>query len=184
MKKVKSAIALIMAVSMLFSMTACTSGVKEYDEDSFKKVLEDDLKIDEDDIIIAKSDSSNGSPDAMIITAVNGCARVIAYFCDDEDDAKDYFENEYEEFENSFKTKSFKGNYSYLKTDSYGYIVLNGHDSGTTIFGDLHRTGPIYAGVYYKGSMLVYIMPEGIQKEGKADDDLSELIDAFGFPNV
>ena len=186
MKTIKRLTAVVMAGVMMLSLAACSAPVKEYDEDSFTSVLKNDLKIDEDDINSAENHQKDtGYPDSTVVTAHYGKAVIMASFCKNADDAASAFGDAYDEFRDTFDTNNtFKGNSESVSSDGYGYIVVNGADSGTTVFGSLHRTGPIYAGIYYTGSMFVMIMPDGIQENGGADDDVKALIDAFGFPNA
>lgn len=174
-------VSVIMTVVMLMSFTACSAfKVKEYDKDSFTDVLTGSLGISQDDIATAENDGNNGYPKATVVTAATDGARVLAYFCDDAEDARSNFKKTYDSFKGSFNSDKFKGSSINMSTDSAGYIVLKGDNPGTSIFGDRYRTGSIYAGIYYSGSMIVTVMPD----KDNADDGVKKVIDALGFPNV
>ena len=182
MRRIRSAVSVVLVISMLFSLAACSSKVKEYDKDSLTAVLKDELGISDDDINLARNEKgTNQYPAADIVTAAYKEARINCYFCDDEADAKKYFEDQYDQFCESFdKNDQFKGSSEFTSGGSYGYIVLNGDNTGTSIFGTLHMTGPVHAAFYYSGSMVMLIMPSG-NETGTA---VTEIIDALGYPDV
>lgn len=184
MSVLKRSLALGLTFVMLFSMTACTKRVKEYDYDSFNSFLEEDLGIDEEDIYSYEDlySPDSASVTADIVTAKYGDARINAMFFNDPDDARDQFISVYDEFTDTFdQGESFEGKCEYKNADDFGYIVINGTDIGTGAFGERYSAGDVYVAVYYTGSMLIVIMPEDL------DSDLSDIgsvIDALGYPDV
>ncbi|MBR2524733.1 MAG: hypothetical protein IKE53_09910 [Clostridiales bacterium] len=181
MRKVRSAIALVMVFPMLFSLTACSKSVKEYDKESFLAVLKDDLKIEDDDIYETEVDEHNGVGDGVVVAARHGHAMITVQFCDDAADAKKAFDKDYESFLDTFnKNDQFKGDYIAEQTSNGGYIVIKGSAPETDIFGDRNRTGDVYGGYYCSGSMIMLVMSQS------ADDfdDVGEIISALGLPNV
>lgn len=171
-----------MAGVMLFSLTACGKKVKEYDVDSATKLMVDKLKIDEDDIYASDFDDYKGDMKGEGVTAKYEDARIMIMVFDDEDDAKDVFDEAYDQFDDTFdKNDTFKGDYVYAFEKDYGYIVIKGEAPGTDLFGDRFRTGSVYAGIYYSGSMVAYVMPEGMDV---SEDDIGKVIETFKFPDV
>lgn len=183
MKRLKTVLTIGLVITMLFPVTSCGKRITEYSEDSIITILEDDLGIDEDEIYTYENHrEQNGLPDAEIVTARYGDARINAMFIDDPDEAKQEFDNYYDEFTDSFDANGqFDGNYVYENSDDYGYIVVNGTDIGTQVFGSRFATGEVYIGLYYTGSMLIAVTPEDMDGDL---DDVGEVIASLGFPNV
>ncbi len=167
---------------MMFQLTACKK-VVEYDEESLITVLEDELGMDEDEIYTAENDSSqNGYPDADLVTARYGDARINAVFVEDADEAENLFAEYYDGFINSFDADdSFEGNYIFKSSDGSGYIVVNGSDIGTSVFGARYASGDVYIGLYYSGPMIIFVTPENMDSDL---DDVGAVIEALGYPNV
>lgn len=185
MKSIRRITALSVAVVMLFTSSCAASKeeiIKEYDEDSLVKFLEEELDIDEDDIYIIDSEDAQISvPDGVNITCRYDRARLNAYIFDDEDDARDMFEDYYDQFEETFNVNDqFEGDYDEEFEDDYGYITLEGDNAGATIFGDMYVYGGICGGIYYRGHMVIVICPEGPDSR----HDVEDLVAAFGYPYV
>ena len=181
MRKAKSAIALVMVCSMLFSLTACTKSVKEYDKESFLAVIKDDLKIDDENIYESEVDETNGIGDGVVVAARYEGALVTAQFCDDASDAKRTFDADYESFLDTFnKNDQFKGDYDANQTEDGGYIVVKGSAPETAIFGERNRTGNVYAGYYCSGSMIMLV----VSQSEDDFDEIDQIISALGLPNV
>lgn len=173
----------VSAVMLLTSSCAAKKEeelIKEYDEDTLVGFLEEELDIDEDDIYITDSeDAEIRVPDGVNITCPYGRARLNAFIFEDEDDARNVFEDYYDMFEDTFNVNDqFEGDYDEEFEDDYGYITLEGDNAGTTIFGDRYMYGGICGGIYYAGHMVILIYPEGPD----ARHDVEDLIDAFGYP--
>ena len=85
----------------------------------------------------------------------------------------------YNPFNETFQKDQFLGGYKCVLEDGHGYIVVDGSDLGTSIFGDRYRSGnKIYAGIYYEGSTIVIIMP----KNDVSNDRIEEVIKLLGLP--
>jgi len=181
MKGFKSTVALITTIVMMFSLTACSKKPKEYDKDSITSLLKDELKIDEDEIYVYDSDGENGSPEGTSVTAKYDDARIIVLIYDDADEANEAFNEAYKEFQDQFNLNDrFKGDFLCNNSDDYGYIVINGNESGVNVFGDIFATGSLYGGLYYSGSMITMVRPEGPD----SFSGVNEVIEALGYPNV
>lgn len=182
MKKGKTVIALSLVASMLFSLTACSSGVKEYNKDSLMDVLKSELKLDDDEIFVHESeDDATSRYEGTVVTARYEDARINAVFLNDAEDAADAFEEYYDDFDDNFNSHDqFNGDYAIHSADGSGYIVINGKDSEVHFFGDRYANGPLHAGLYYSGSMIVFILPEN--DDGM--EDVGKIISALGFKDV
>ena len=181
MKGTKKIIAFGMAIVLLLSFTACSKGMKAYDKDALISLLQDKLSISEGDILVTETDGSTGTPAATVITAKYNNARINVSICKDAKDAAAQFKKSYDEFQNNFnKSSRFKGKYISLNEPDSGYIVINGDSPETSVFGDRFRTGSVYGGLYFTGSQIIIIIPEGME----SSDDVGKIIDALGYPNV
>ena len=181
MKTTKKIIALGMSLILLLSFTACSKGVKEYDKDSMVSLLQNKLSISESDIYVAETDGTTGTPAATVITSKYNDARISVSICKDAKDAADYFKKAYDAFTAEFnKDSKFSGSSISMSGSGSGYIVIKGEMPGTSVFGDINRTGNTYCGLYYAGSEIVLVMSEA----GKGIDDVGKIIDALGYPNV
>ncbi|SCW64538.1 hypothetical protein SAMN02910456_02337 [Ruminococcaceae bacterium YRB3002] len=181
MRKLRSAVALILIAAMSLSLAAC-GGVKEYNKDSFVSVLKNDLKIADDQIYEAENDGTqNNFPVATIVTAKYNESRINAYFCQDASKAKAYFDERFQHFQDTFdKNNQFKGSSVTGSTDNSGYIVIKGDMPGTDLFGALYQAGSVYGGLYYSGNMIIMVLSDNTD----GYDDVEAFIKAMGLPNV
>ncbi|MBO4927709.1 MAG: hypothetical protein J5379_05605 [Clostridiales bacterium] len=101
---------------------------------------------------------------------------------DSEKEALNRFMDEYyNPFNETFKPDMFKGEYQCVLEEGHGYIVVNGTDTCTTIFGDFYRSGrEVYAGVYYEGNTIVIIMP----KNNVKNERVEEVMKLLGLPTA
>lgn len=171
MKKVKVLAAGLMAGVMLFSMVGCAN-FKATDEKSFKKALEDELDLEEDEDYYVYESSDETS---IYAYKKNAVFAFIEF--DDEDDAADYFEDYYyEDFEDMVKDKDFEGKYamSYNEKSGTGYITFNGEADGDFADDD------IYGGVYCKEGIIVVAM--AYSDKSSDIDNVNAFLKAIGYP--
>lgn len=109
-------------------------------------------------------------------------ARLDCLVFDSEKDALNRFmDMYYNTFNETFKPDMFKGEYQCVLAEGHGYIVVNGTDTCTTIFGDFYRFGKeVYAGVYYEGNTIVIIMP----KNNVKNERVEEVMKILGLPTA
>ena len=178
-KKIRSLLAIFIVSVMMFAAVSCEK-IAEYDEDSVINVLEEKLDIPEEDIFVSEFEDPEFS--GTYITARYNDARVIAMIFEDEEAANEMFSEEYDFFLASFNpADQFNGDAKCQRESDHGFIVVNGENIGTNIFGDRFKTGEVFAGIYYSGSTVIVVMPEGA---GGVAEDVDAVIRAFGFPSL
>ena len=178
MKKIISA---VLVLSMMLSLTACMGKkVKEYDADGVVKVLTDNLGIPAGEVHRSEVEAKGDNPPATSITSKYHGARITCMITS-ANYAKSVFDKNYGNFMNEFNSDNkFDGNCINGSDDNSGYIVIQGDHHGVSLFGDRYRTSKLYAAYYRAGSMVIMIVPE----DGGMIQDVGEVIDEFGFPNV
>ena len=182
MRKIRSFLSVLLTTAMLFSLTSCSRKLKEYDEETLTGILVNKLNIDEDDIYSVRNpEGQNDAPAGTVVTAVYNDARINVLFCDSADSAYDYFQREYDEFSDTFNQNGqFDGTLESECDKGNGYIIVNGEDIGSTLFGDRFATGSFHAGFYYTGSTIIVVLPEDFGNT----DDVSTIISVLGYPDV
>lgn len=177
MKKVKAIVAGLLAGVMLFSMVGCAN-FKATDEKAFKKALEDELDLEEDDdyYVYEDGDTWIDDCDTMIYAYKKNAVFGFLEF-DDEEAAADYFEDYYyDDFEDMIKDKDFDGKYamSYNDKAGSGYITFNG-DADSDFADD-----DIYGGVYCKDGIIVVAM--AYSDKSSDIDNVNAFLKAIGYP--
>ena len=172
----KGIVSVALVGSMLMSVAGCASfNLISYKD--FKKALEDAVNLDDDDIREYKNSTVDGNDTKHEIYATDGkCAYMFIEF-DDADDAVDYFEDVYDEFEDTVKDDDFDGSYkkAYSESSQTGYILVNG-DSDNDDFMD----GKCYGGIFLKENTIVVVMANS-QKSSDIED-IDAVLDAIGYP--
>lgn len=99
-----------------------------------------------------------------------------------EKDALNFFkEKYYNPFNEQFKPENSQGESIFALENEHGYIVVNGSGSGAGFFGDRYRSGnEVYAGVYYKGNVLLVIAP----RNDVPNTRVEEVIKLLGLPTA
>lgn len=183
MKVLRKITAILMTSVMVFSFAGCGSKIKFYDEDVITKLFEDELDIEEDDIHVTEMEEGVNPADGLLITTKYNDIRINVVLFDDADDALDTFQDRYDMFNDTFDRQGiFEGNYDSDFEDNWGYIVVNGENTGSGIFGDILASGPIYAGIYYIDSMIIVVAPEPGSDINV--DDMNKVLDALGYPKA
>jgi len=175
-KMTKGIISVVLAGSMMMSLAGCANfNLITYKD--FKKALEDALDMDDDDIREYKNSSVDGNETKHEVYANDGKCRYAFIEFDDADDAVDYFEEVYDEFEDTLKDDDFDGSYkkAYNENAQTGYILLNG-DSDNDDFMD----GKVYGGVFLKENTIVIVMANS-QKSSDMED-IDAMLSAIGYP--
>lgn len=177
MKKVKALVAGLLAGVMLFSMVGCAN-FKATDEKAFKKALEDEFDLEEDEDYYVYEDDYTWIDDCETsIYAYKKNAIFAFYEFEDAEAAGDYFEDYYyEDFEDMIKDKDFDGKYSmsYNSKSYSGYITFNGEADSDFADDD------IYGGVYCKDGILIVAMAYSDKDSDK--ENVNAFLKAIGYP--
>ncbi len=172
MRNFKKAAALVMTTVMLLSVAACgKTNIKEYDQDSFIAVLEDDLGLSEDDYVVMPLTDGEGEAvdgENMVMATMDD-ALVTAFFYKDAEDAKESFEEYYDDYQDD---DEFEGEAKGEDNGDNGYLVMKTET-------DL---GELYAGIYYSGSMFIMVISG--EDTVDAQEQVQKIIDALGYPGL
>ncbi|MCQ2529428.1 MAG: hypothetical protein MJ108_09995 [Saccharofermentans sp.] len=198
MGKFKKMLAVVLAGSVMLGMAGCSKGnkIKALTKKEYKKILKDELDIDNGDIYILDGLGRNRKgkeiEGELIQTRYESCMIFIELY-DDEDIAADYFDGliEYAEaFEEDEKRSEafehFDGEMVYSKEENAGYIIVT-CDGGPVpgFFGDANQNKKdFYGAAYYSDNVVVRIVPEaGIYEDGDSKH-IIEIIEALGYPTM
>lgn len=174
MKKVKTIIAMMLIMSIVFGIIGCNTieQVEELSAKDFKNALEDVFDANDDEIV-----ETQGEGYDILYFPDRRCLITYDTF-DNEDVARSIFEMQYNQYENIEKDYELDGvNRSF--DENMGYIVVRTSDEdfmeefGTEVFDEI-----IFA-YYYSGSMYISIFCA----DNDIDDAL-EFIECLGLPHV
>ena len=197
MKRFKNVVAVTLAFAMAFSLIGCGKAKDIDDEDEKEEVEEETSGNGMEDLIkdfpgtaserlgISEDDINEYDPSEMHndhafegAYYVCGGSDMPAIECavyDDPDEARETFEEYYSNFNEQFNEDNFDGDYECFFEDDQGYIIIDGSNSGTRIFGDRFATGDVYAGVFYEDNTVIVIMPRNDVDNSTVEDVISDL---------
>lgn len=120
------------------------------------------------------------SDEGMYYVCSNSSAQVFdCIVFDDEADAHAYFEDIYSRFNKGFNEDKFEGEYEAVYEENYGYIVMDGINPGTNIFGDINAVdNEFYCGIYYSGNVFIRV----VMTPGVDCDDVEAMLQDLGLP--
>lgn len=182
MKKMRAIIASFLAVATLFTFTGCSSFKVIDDEDVFFDALDDAVGIDKDETQHAKNTKVNGDKVEYVIYAKDGDNYYNYVRFKKEDDAMDYFDESYQDFDDIFAEKEFDGSHSMSLTKSRGAVVVSGeleygHDIGKKY---VSSGTELYGGIYVNKN--VYIEVYSVNGSKRDKEKISTFLKAIGFP--
>ena len=186
MKKLRALTATVLALATAFSIAGCSGFKVIDDEDVFFDALDNAIGIDEDETLHDKNVKVNGDKAEYVIYAKDGDNIYTYIRFKDEDDALDYFEEFYEDFEDAKEDKDFTGNHTASMGKTRGNVVFNGEvESGTTL--SLYRNDmyfyedtEIYGGVYVNKN--VYIEVYSVDGSKRDKEKINTFLKEIGFP--
>ncbi|MBO4636574.1 MAG: hypothetical protein J5685_05435, partial [Clostridiales bacterium] len=103
MKKLKSVVALVLVGASMMSLAGCAKKIEPLKKKDFKDALENALDIDDDDY------SDYDGSDYDNVWYYEDKYFIDYYQYDDEDDAADWFEDVYDDYEDMIDDKDFSG---------------------------------------------------------------------------
>ena len=197
MKRFKNVVAVTLAFAMAFSLIGCGKAKDIDDEDEKEEVEEETSGNGMEDLIkdfpgtaserlgISEDDINEYDPSEMhndhafegayYVCAGSDMPAIECAVYDDPDEARETFEEYYSNFNEQFNEDNFDGDYECFFEDDQGYIVIDGSNSGTRIFGDRFATGDVYAGVYFEDNTVIVIMPRNDVDNSTVEDVISDL---------
>lgn len=182
MKKIRAVIASVLACATLLSFTGCNNFKAIEDEDIFFDALDSAVGIDEDETTHVKNTTVSGNKAEYVITAKDGDNTYIYIRYKKDEDAMDYFEDMYDDFEDICKDKDFDGSHSSSLSKTKGYITFNGDvESGSRIGTRyMSKDTEIYGGIYVNKN--VYIEVYSIEGSKRDKEKASNFLKELGFP--
>ena len=173
--KMKKVISVAVLGAMALSMTGCAKKIESVKKGDFKDAIEE--VIDDSDY------SDNGSN----IYYYGDNFFIEFYEFDDEDDARDCWDDIVDSYEDANDGGDFDGKRKTVNTDNYGYILLDGEceddDFLTDISGVYFLNGGenyYYGGIYWVEDEIIIVMTTK-DKDGNRED-IDTIISALGYP--
>ena len=182
MKKMRAIIASFLAVATLFSFTGCSSFKVIDDEDVFFDALEDAVGIDKDETTHAKNTKINGDKVEYLISAKDGDNHYYYVRFKKEDDAMDYFDDLYEDFDDLFAEKEFDGSHAMSLTKTRGAVTFNGEFEYSKNIGKKYVSSgtELYGGIYVNKNVYIEVYSANGSKRDK--EKIDTFIKTLGFP--
>ena len=167
MKTIRSVVATILVGATMMSLAGCAKKIEPVKKKDFKTALENALDIDDDEYL---------DGDGTVIY-MEGKYYIMYRTFEDEDDAADWFEDLYDDFEDAVDDKDFTGKHRevYNENGGYGYIVFDGESDG----GDMME-GDLYGGIYWAEDTAIYVM--ATSNKDKYVDGINALLSELGYP--
>ena len=94
---------------------------------------------------------------------------------DDIDDAQDFFEQTYDDFEDMVDDNEFEGAYNSYYEGNYGYILFDGDSNDMEYLGD-----HLYGGIYLSENVVVYAIATDDSSSDRQKVD--EFLTGIGYP--
>lgn len=186
MKKMRAVIAAVLACATMFSFTACANFKVIDDEEVFYDALDSALSIDEDETYHVKNAKVNGDKAEYVIYAKDGDNFYAYIRFKKEDDAMDYFDEFYDDFDTIKKDKDFSGSSSMSASKTKGVILFNGDLEGGTELGFFRHNKSVtsdvelYGGVYVNKNVYIEVCSVNGSKRDK--EKAAAFLKELGFP--
>ena len=97
---------------------------------------------------------------------------------DDEDDARDTWEEALDNFDDMMDDNDFHGRTVRVDRDNYGYILFDGECDDDDFMGDRSY---IYGGIFYVEDEYIAVVTDKDKDSNRADVDT--ILNALGFPH-
>ena len=165
MKKIKVLTSIAIVGSMLMAMTGCGTKVNYIEKKEFKKILKNELDMEEDEDYFTYDTDDYDS-----ISAYYEDVSIEAMWYDDADDAYDEFADIYDEFVDAAEDGDIKGDCKYDLNETAGYFTMNGKFEGDYDCG----------GMFLCEDMLI-----SVNADSKRDiEDVNYVLEVLGLPTV
>ena len=186
MKKLRAVTAAVLAFATTLSIAGCSNFKVIDDEDVFFDALDEAVGIDDDETYHWKKTEVNGDDVEYIIYAQDGDNFYTYIRFEEADDAMDFFEEAYDDFEDVIKDKDFEGSHSMSMNKTRGMILFDGDlDDNSEImlysrslynYDDLE----IYGGVYVNQNVYIEVFTVNGSKRDREKVDM--FLKEIGFP--
>lgn len=186
MKRIKAFAASVLACATMLSFTGCGGFKVIDDEDVFFDVLENAVSVDKDETLHEKNTTMNGDKIEYLIYDVEGDNFYTYIRFKKEDDAMDFFDEIYQDFEEINDDKEYDGSHTASLTKTRGYLVFNGEVSAENSMHFYHMNQyffddtEIYGGVYVNQN--VYIEVYSVNGSKRDKEKITKFLKELGFP--
>lgn len=186
MKKLHSAVAVILVMATVLSLSGCSSFKVIDNEDQFFDALEESAGIKKKNTIHEKKYEVNGDDTEYFIYTGDGDNFYTYIRFEDEDDAMDYFDEFYQDFEEIKEDKEFDGSYSMSMNKTRGMVTFNGEvesDNGLNFYHMnkyFFEDTDIYGGVYVNKNVYIEVYSANGSKRDK--EKIDKFLKQLGLP--
>lgn len=165
MKRIKVLASVAVIGSMLLAMTGCGDKVNYIEKKEFKKILKNELDMEEDDDFFRYDSGYYDS-----ISAYYEDVNIDARWYDDADDAYDYFEDAYDAVVDAAEDGDIKGDCKYDFKETSGFFTINGKIDGDYDCG----------GLFFCEDMII-----SVNADSKRDiEDVNYVLEILGLPTM
>jgi len=186
MKKFRALTATVLTFAMAFSVAGCGGFKVIDDEDVFFDALDEAVSIDKDETHNSKNTTVEGDKVEYLIFVNDGDNYYTYIRFKDEDDALDYFDDFYSDFEDIEEAEEFTGTHVASMGKVRGSVILNGEFSSSTsasFYNNEHYfydDSEVFGGVYVNHN--VYIEAYSIEGSKRDKEKISMFLKEIGFP--
>ncbi len=186
MKRLKAAVASVLACATLLSFTGCSSFKVIDDEDVFFDALEEAAGIEKDETIHEKNYTYNGDKVEYLIYTGDGDNFYLYMRFKKADDAMDEFDEFYQAFDEVKKDDEFEGNSVMSETKTRGSVVFNGEIASDNSLSFYHMNqyffedSELFGGVYVNDN--VYIEAYSVNGSKRDKEKITKFLKELGFP--
>ena len=186
MKRLKVVAASVMACVSLFSYTGCSSFKVIDNEDVFFNALTDVAGIKKKETIHEKNYEVNGDDVEYFIYTGDGDNFYTYIRFEEDDDAMDYFDIFYQDFEEIKEDEEFDGSSSMSEGKTRGMVTFNGEvgkDNGLNFYHmnkHFFEDTEIYGGVYVNKNVYIEVYSADGSKRDK--EKIDKFLKQLGFP--
>lgn len=165
MKMIKEIMAVTLVGAMLLPLAGCAKKIERMRAKDFKNGIE---TVFDDDEYSSYGDTISLADDDYIIAFMTA---------DDDDDARDEWEDIVDAFQDMKDDKKFDGRTRLVDRDTYGYILLSG-DCKDKDFAN--GKGYYYGGIFYVEDELIVVIT--LKDKDSCRDNIDTILRALGLP--
>ena len=186
MKKMRSAVAVILVMSTIISLSGCSGFKVIDDENKFFDALADVASIKKKETIHEKNYEVNGDDVEYFIYTGDGDNFYTYIRFEEDDDAMDYFDIFYQDFEEIKEDEEFDGSSSMSEGKTRGMVTFNGEvgkDNGLNFYHmnkHFFEDTEIYGGVYVNKNVYIEVYSADGSKRDK--EKIDKFLKQLGFP--
>ena len=186
MKKIRSAIAVILTAATILTFSGCSGFKAIKDEDIFFDALDNSVSIEKSDTRHDKNVVVNGDKAEYLIYANDGDNFYTYIRFKKADDALDMFDDFYQDFEDIKDDGDFEGSHTMAYGKTRGSVIFNGEIQGNSTLNlynankYFYEDTEMFGGVYVNDN--VYIEVYSINGSKRDKEKITKFLKELGFP--